>query len=122
MPAHAAVRLANKSRDALIAIPLRPNSLQTFYLPETTIRLRERNSTEVRRSDLPKARGAHHAREQPGRHARDARAGGDRDLRLHRVLLQQGQDPLGAGMPQPQGVRAGEPARGGPPPDGGIGV
>ena len=38
------------------------------------------------------------------------------------VLLQQGQDPLGPGQSQPGGVRAGQPARGGPPPDGGVGV
>ena len=60
------------------------------------------------------------ARRRP--HVREPRAGGARDLRVHRVLLQQGQDALGAGVPQPRGVRAGQPARGGPPTDGGVGV
>ena len=55
-------------------------------------------------------------------HLREPRAGGARDLRVHRVLLQQGQDALGAGAPQPRGVRAGQLARGGPPPDGGVRV
>lgn len=38
-------------------------------------------------------------------HARDAGSGGIGDVRLHRVLLQQGADPLRARQPRPRGVR-----------------
>lgn len=51
------------------------------------------------------ADGPHQVRARARPHVRDARAGGPRDLRVHRVLLQPGADPLGAGAPQPRGVR-----------------
>ena len=68
------------------------------------------------------AHGRHQGRVRARAHLREPRAGGARDLRVHRVLLQQGKDPLGAGIPQPRGVRAGQPARGRSPPEGGVGV
>ena len=68
------------------------------------------------------AHGAHQGRVRARPHIRDARAGRPGDIRLHRVLLQPQADPLGAGVPQSRGVRAGQPARGGPPTDGGVGV
>ena len=68
------------------------------------------------------AHGRHQGRVRARAHLRESRARGPRDLRVHRVLLQQGQDALGAGLPQPRGVRAGQLARGGMPPDGGVGV
>ena len=43
------------------------------------------------------------------RHARGGRAG---SVRVHRGRLQQGEDPLGAGLPQPGGVREGQLACG----------
>ena len=68
------------------------------------------------------AHGRHQGRVRARAHLREPRAGGARDLRVHRALLQQGEDPLGAGIPQPRGVRAGQPARGRSPPEGGVGV
>lgn len=58
--------------------------------------------------------GRHRGRARARAHLREPRAGGARDLRVHRVLLQQGQDALGARIPQPRGVRESQPARGRP--------
>ena len=52
--------------------------------------------------------GVPHGHHQVGTRARPdlrhQRAGGIGDLRVHRVLLQQAQDPLGAGLAEPRGV------------------
>lgn len=66
------------------------------------------------------AHGPHQGRVRARGDLRDARAGIARDLRAHRGFLRQGRDPLGAGEPQPGGVR-GE-ASGGRRPECGVGV
>ena len=50
-------------------------------------------------------------------HARGGRAG---PVRVHRGRLQQGEDPFGAGLPQPRRVRRGQLAHRRRPPEGGV--
>ena len=66
------------------------------------------------------AHGAHQGGVRARPHVRDARPGRHGDLRVHRVLLQPGADPLRPGEPQPRGARG--VACGGGRPEGGVGV
>lgn len=50
-------------------------------------------------------------RVRPCAHVRQPGAGRAGDIRVHRVLPQQGEDALGARLPQPRGVRGEEPER-----------